>query len=88
MIRVRLSWIRVGTEVLGDEFDKDYMHELREFLVQQKAAGKVIYPPGSQWFSAFNNTPFDQVRAGNSWPGSLSRSQSGPRSVFFSTARR
>jgi uracil-DNA glycosylase len=22
----------------------------------------VIYPPGSQWFAAFNSTPFDQVR--------------------------
>ena len=57
-IKLDPSWYRV----LGDEFDTDYMHELREFLVQQKAAGKVIYPPGSQWFSAFNNTPFDQVR--------------------------
>jgi uracil-DNA glycosylase len=38
------------------------MQQLREFLVLQKGAGRVIYPPSSQWFSAFNSTPFDQVR--------------------------
>ena len=57
-IKLDPSW----SEVLGDEFDKDYMRQLRQFLVQQKDAGKVIYPPGSQWFSAFNNTPFEKVR--------------------------
>ena len=57
-IQLDPSW----REVLGDEFNKDYMRELRQFLVQQKAAGKVVYPPGAQWFSAFNHTPFDQVR--------------------------
>tara|TARA_B100001109_G_scaffold255677_1_gene260017 strand:- start:68304 stop:68981 length:678 start_codon:yes stop_codon:yes gene_type:complete len=48
--------------VLGAEFDKPYMHNLREFLKQEKAAGKVIFPPGAQIFNAFNHTPFDQVR--------------------------
>ncbi|WP_296985484.1 uracil-DNA glycosylase, partial [Thalassolituus sp. UBA1505] len=38
------------------------MHTLREFLQQEKAAGKVIFPPGPQIFNAFNHTPFDQVR--------------------------
>jgi uracil-DNA glycosylase len=57
-IKLDASWHRV----LGDEFNQDYMRELRNFLVQQKEAGKVIYPPGSQWFSAFNSTPFDKVR--------------------------
>lgn len=57
-IKLHSSWC----DVLADQFNKDYMRQLREFLVQQKAAGKVIYPPGSQWFSAFNYTPFDRVR--------------------------
>ena len=48
--------------MLGGEFDQPYMQQLRQFLQQQKSAGKVIYPPGSQWFAAFNSTPFDQVR--------------------------
>ena len=57
-VKIDPSWLAV----LGDEFDQPYMQQLREFLQQQKASGKVIYPPGSQWFAAFNSTPFDQVR--------------------------
>jgi len=48
--------------VLGQEFDQPYMHNLRQFLAQEKAAGKVIFPPGAQIFNAFNHTPFDKVR--------------------------
>lgn len=47
---------------LEEEFKKDYMQSLREFLVQRKQQGATIYPPGSQWFAALNNTPFDQVK--------------------------
>ena len=57
-VKLEPSWLNV----LGGEFDQPYMQQLREFLVQQKGAGRVIYPPSSQWFSAFNSTPFDQVR--------------------------
>jgi uracil-DNA glycosylase len=49
-------------EVLGAEFDKSYMCELRQFLVQQKDGGNIIYPPRSEWFSAFNSTAFNRVR--------------------------
>lgn len=48
--------------VIGQEFDKPYMQALRAFLKQEKAQGKVIFPPGSLIFNAFNHTPFDQVR--------------------------
>ena len=48
--------------VLGDELDQPYMHKLRDFLKAEKAAGKVIFPPGPQIFNAFNHTPFDHVR--------------------------
>ena len=48
--------------VIGAELDKPYMQNLRAFLQQEKAAGKVVYPPGPQIFNAFNHTPFDQVR--------------------------
>ncbi|MGB1289405.1 MAG: uracil-DNA glycosylase [Porticoccaceae bacterium] len=47
---------------LGDEFKKDYMLSLREFLANRKQQGAIIYPPGSQWFAALNTTPFDQVK--------------------------
>ena len=48
--------------VIGDELHKPYMEALRDFLKQEKAAGKSIYPPGSLIFNAFNHTPFDKVK--------------------------
>ena len=48
--------------VIGEEFNKPYMHALRAFLQQEKAAGKIIYPPSPLIFNAFNHTPFEQVR--------------------------
>src|SRR5690606_39218505 len=57
-IRLHPSWLRV----LGDEFDKPYMVQLKAFLQAEKQAGKVIYPPAANWFNALNTTPFDQVK--------------------------
>jgi len=57
-VKLDPSWLKV----LGEEFDQPYMVKLKEFLVAQKSAGKIIYPAGSNWFSAFNRTPFDQVK--------------------------
>ncbi len=48
--------------VIGQAFDKSYMHELRAFLKEEKALGKVIYPPSALIFNAFNHTLFDDVR--------------------------
>lgn len=48
--------------VFGDELHKPYMEALRAFLKEEKAAGKIIYPPGPLIFNAFNHTPFDQVK--------------------------
>ena len=47
---------------LRDEFDAPYMKQLGEFLRSEKAAGKVIYPPGPLIFNALNSTPLDQVK--------------------------
>ena len=57
-IRLEPSWLAR----LGDEFDKEYMSQLREFLKQEKRAGKRIYPPGSELFNAFEHTPLDKVK--------------------------
>lgn len=57
-IQLDASWLAV----LKDEFQQPYMQQLREFLVAEKNKNKVIYPPGGQWFAAFNKTPFDQVK--------------------------
>lgn len=48
--------------VIGDELHKPYMEALRDFLKQEKAAGKTIYPPGPLIFNAFNHTPFEKVK--------------------------
>lgn len=52
------SWL----EVLGDEFEKDYMLKLKQFLKEEKESGQKIYPKGSDIFNAFNKTPFDKVK--------------------------
>ena len=38
------------------------MDHLRAFLRDEKAAGKVIYPPSQLIFNAFNTTPLPQVK--------------------------
>lgn len=48
--------------VLAGEFLQPYMRDLRAFLASERAAGKVIYPRGQEYFHAFNTTPFDQVK--------------------------
>jgi len=47
---------------LKGEFDKPYFEDIAEFLKKEKAAGKIIYPPGGQIFNAFAFTPFSEVR--------------------------
>ncbi|WP_425054711.1 uracil-DNA glycosylase [Pseudomonas abyssi] len=52
------SWL---SELQG-EFEQPYMQKLRHFLQQEKAAGKIIFPPGPLVFNALNSTLLDQVR--------------------------
>jgi uracil-DNA glycosylase len=52
------SWL----EVLHDEFEKDYMLKLKQFLKQEKEVGHKVYPKGSDIFNAFNKTPFDKLK--------------------------
>lgn len=47
---------------LQGEFEQPYMRELGDFLRAEKAAGKVIFPPGPLIFNALNSTPLDQVK--------------------------
>ncbi len=57
-IRLDKSWL----QTIGDEFEKPYMEELRQFLIAEKKQGKTVYPPGSQIFYALDRTPFDKVK--------------------------
>lgn len=54
---IEASW----KELLKEEFDKQSFHELKEFLVDEKA-NHLVYPPGGLIFNAFKLTPFDEVR--------------------------
>lgn len=47
---------------LANEFAAPYMAELKAFLLERKAQGARIFPPGSQWFRALDLTPPDRVR--------------------------
>ena len=47
---------------LAEEFTSPYMTVLKAFLVAEKAAGKRIFPKGSEWFRALDLTPLNKVR--------------------------
>ena len=57
-IKLDSSW----RERLKSDFTSDYMVELREFLREQKALGKTIYPAGDEIFAALKATAFEAVR--------------------------
>jgi uracil-DNA glycosylase len=49
-------------EVLKEEFKKNYFEHIVTFIKAEKAAGKIIYPPGPFIFNAFDKTPFSKVK--------------------------
>lgn len=53
-----LTW----REVLHEERSKDYFKNLLSFVEAERAAGKRIYPPSGEVFSALVHTPLDKVR--------------------------
>jgi len=48
--------------VLEQEFEKEYMINLKSFLKAEKDAGVNIYPKNADIFNALNTTPFDKVK--------------------------
>lgn len=57
-VKIDDSW----KAVLKSEFNKPYFLEAVTFIKTEKALGKVIYPPGSLIFNAFNTTPFSNIK--------------------------
>ena len=57
-VKIEQSW----KEALAGEFAKPYFESLVNFLHEEKAAGKKIFPPGSQIFRAFDLTPVKDVK--------------------------
>lgn len=47
---------------IGQELNEPYMKDLKAFLKSEYDSGKTIYPAKSEYFAAFENTPFDHVK--------------------------
>lgn len=49
-------------ELLNSEFEKSYMHDLQKFLLSEKEAEKIFYPPEPDIFNALNETSFSNIK--------------------------
>lgn len=56
-VKIEESWKRA----LKEEFEKPYFAQLIQFVKTEYRSQK-IYPPGSKIFSAFDRTPFEEVK--------------------------
>ena len=57
-VQIEESW----KNVLSREFSKSYFENIVAFLKTEKAQEKIIYPPGSLIFNAFEKTPFNKLK--------------------------
>ncbi len=57
-VKIEESW----KKVLQAEFSKSYFENIVAFLKTERAQGKIIYPPGSLIFNAFDKTPFNKLK--------------------------
>lgn len=57
-IKIEKSW----KEALKQEFGTDYFQQIPAHIKTEKSQGKVIYPPGSLIFNAFNTTALEKVK--------------------------
>ena len=58
VIELESSW----RKRLQGDLDSEYMAQLRDFLREQKALGKTVYPAADKTFAALNAAPFDSVK--------------------------
>ncbi len=57
-VQIESGW----KKVLESEFSKPYFLQIVHFLKTEKNMGKIIYPPGSQIFNAFQMSPFEKTK--------------------------
>ena len=57
MLNISSDW----NDIIGNEFEKDYFKKLICFL-NEEYSKETIYPPREEIFSAFNETPFSEVK--------------------------
>lgn len=55
--KIEESW----KKILQEEFEKEYIVKLKEFLILEKS-NYIVFPKGKQIFNAFNTTPFNNVK--------------------------
>jgi len=58
-VQIEESW----KKALEEEFQQPYFAGIKSFLLEQRAAGKTVYPPGNLIFNAFNLVPIHEVKA-------------------------
>jgi uracil-DNA glycosylase len=58
MMKLEKTW----HEELKEEINLPYVKQLKNFLAEEKAAGKTVYPPEPLVFQAFSQTPFREVK--------------------------
>ncbi|MEQ8516178.1 MAG: uracil-DNA glycosylase [Chromatocurvus sp.] len=56
-VNLQPDWL----QLLGDEFEQDYMRELAAYLRARRREGAVLYPPPAEIFNAFWYTPPEEV---------------------------
>lgn len=57
-VQIEESW----KKLLAKEFEQPYFQGISAFLRKEKAAGKVIFPPGPLIFNAFNSSTVEAVK--------------------------
>jgi len=57
-VKIGESW----KTALAAEFEQPYFAAIKQFLVNERAAGKVIYPPAPMIFAAYDAIPLSEVK--------------------------
>ncbi|WP_434762446.1 uracil-DNA glycosylase [Vibrio fortis] len=57
-----MSSSQTWQEIIRQQQSQPYFQQMNDFVEQQRRDGKVVYPPENQVFSAFDMTPFEDVR--------------------------
>lgn len=54
--------MKTWKEAIGEEKSQPYFQQILQFVQQERASGKVIFPPQNEVFSAFSLTEFAEVK--------------------------
>ena len=57
-IPIKRSWLAA----IGQEFTRDYMKDIQDFLCDQLKAGKTLYPSPDNLFAAFNHAELQDIK--------------------------